>query len=147
MTAFTESVIEQAALDWFTNLGYSYAFGPEIACDGEHPERGDYQEALLLGRLREAIARLNPSIPATVREEALRRMARPGKPALLLNNHACHTMLVNGIEVEYLKDGRAVNGTIRGLSQQRRPDMVIFVNGLPRQERYYFLPSAPSQKS
>ncbi len=57
--AFTESVIEQAALDWFQGSGYAYAFGPDIACDGPKPERTSYEEVILLGRLREAIARIN----------------------------------------------------------------------------------------
>jgi type I restriction enzyme, R subunit len=161
---FTESTIEQAAIDWLTDLGYTYAFGPEIAFDGEAPERGDYQETLLLGRLQDAIARINPNIPAQAQEEALRKIARLGKPSLLLNNHAFHHMLVNGIEVEYkrsspvdkLQDGRMVSGrvyvvdfenienndwlvvnqfTVEASRQNgkvnRRPDVVIFVNGLP----------------
>src|SRR5688572_30101921 len=161
---FAESTIEQAAIDWLKDLGYTYAFGPEIAFDGESPERGDYQEALLLGRLRDAIARINPNIPAQAHEEALRKVTRLGKPSLLLNNHAFHHMLVNGIEVDYKrssladksKDGRMVSGrvyvvdfedienndwlvvnqyTVEASHQNgkvnRRPDVVIFVNGLP----------------
>ena len=110
MTSFTESTIEQAAIDWLKDLGYTYAFGPEIAFDGERPERGDYQGTLLLGRLQDAIARLNPDLPPAAREEAFRKLARLGKPSLLLNNHAFHHLLVNGIEVDYKKDGRMVSG-------------------------------------
>ncbi|MBN1452170.1 MAG: type I restriction endonuclease subunit R, partial [Anaerolineales bacterium] len=156
---FTESTIEQATIDWLIELGYDYAFGPEIAFDGERPERGDYQEALLLGRVQDALARLNPDLPPAAREEAFRQLTRLGKPSLLLNNHAFHHMLVNGIEVEYkAKDGRTVSGrayvvdfenpdnndwlvvnqyTVQagsGLRPDpitRRPDVVIFVNGLP----------------
>ncbi len=155
--SFTESVIEQAAIDWLKDLGYTYAFGPEIAFDGEDPERGDYQETLLLGRLQNAITCINPDIPEQAREEALRKIMRLGKPSLLLNNHAFHHMLVNGIEVDYkAKDGRMVSGrvyvvdfenienndwlvvnqyTVEAPHQNgkvnRRPDVVIFVNGLP----------------
>jgi len=155
---FTESTIEQAAIDWLKELGYDYAFGPEIAFDGERPERGDYQETLLLGRLQDALTRLNPDLPPAAREEAFRTLTRLGKPSLLLNNHAFHHMLVNGIEVEYKKDGRAVSGRARAVDFEnienndwlvvnqytvetlkvsetfrvsRRPDVVIFVNGLP----------------
>lgn len=154
---FTESTIEQAAIDWLKELGYTYAFGPEIAFDGEHPERSDYQETLLLGRLQEAITRINRDLPAQAQEEALRKITRLGKPSLLLNNHAFHHLLVNGIEVEYkAKDGRTVSGrayvvdfeneenndwlavnqyTVEASHQNgkvnRRPDVVIFVNGLP----------------
>ena len=157
MSTFTESTIEQAAIDWLKDLGYDYAFGPGIAFDGERPERGDYQETLLLGRLQGAIARINRDIPAQAQEEALQKITRLGKPSLLLNNHAFHHMLVNGIEVEYKgKDRRTVSGraylvdfenpdnndwlvvnqyTVEASHQNgkvnRRPDVVVFVNGLP----------------
>ncbi len=162
MTTFTESTIEQAAIEWLKDLGYTYAFGPEIAFDGETPERGDYQEALLPHRLQDAIARINSKLPVQAQEEALRKIMRLGKPSLLLNNHAFHHMLVNGIEVDYKKDGRTVSGrvyvvdfenienndwlvvnqytVVAGVGaihesplplHNRRPDVVIFVNGLP----------------
>ncbi len=108
---FTESTIEQAAIDWLKDLGYAYVFGPMIAFDGDLPEREDYQEALLIGRLQDAIARINSELPAQAQEEALRKITRLGKPSLLLNNHAFHHMLVNGIEVDYkTNDGRTVSG-------------------------------------
>ena len=114
MNSFTESTIEQAAIDWLKDLGYDYAFGPDIAFDGEHPERSDYQETLLLGRLQDAIARINPDLPAQAQEEALRKITRLGKPSLLLNNHAFHHLLVNGIEVDY-KDRRRAHGQRAGV--------------------------------
>jgi type I restriction enzyme R subunit len=155
--SFTESTIEQATIEWLQELGYNYAFGPEIAFDGEAPERNDYHETLLLGRLRNAITCINPELPESAQEDALRQVMRPGKPSLLLNNHAFHHMLVNGIEVEYkAKDGRTVSGraylvdfenienndwlvvnqfTVEASHQNgkvnRRPDVVIFINGLP----------------
>jgi type I restriction enzyme R subunit len=157
MIPFTESTVEQATIDWLQDLGYDYAFGPEIAFDGEHPERHDYQEALLLGRLQAALLRINPDLPAQALAEALRKITRLGKPSLLLNNHAFHHLLVNGIEVEFkTQDGRVVNGrasmidfdhpdnndwlvvnqyTVEASHQNgkvnRRPDLVVFVNGLP----------------
>ncbi|MBI5841675.1 MAG: type I restriction endonuclease subunit R [Chloroflexi bacterium] len=166
MTTFTESTIEQAAIDWLKDLGYEYAFGPEIAFDGESPERGGYQEVILFERLRNALLRLNPDLPPAAREEAFRKLTRLGKSSLLLNNHAFHHMLVNGIEVDYkrsspgdkAKDGRMVSGrayvvdfdelenndwlvvnqytVVAGAIHElplhnRRPDVVIFINGLP----------------
>jgi len=154
---FTESIIEQAAIDWLKDLGYTHAFGPEIAFDGELRERGDYHETLLLSRLQDAIARINDDLPAQAQEEALRKITRLGKPSLLLNNHAFHHLLVNGIEVDYKgDDGRMVSGrayvvdfddpdnndwlvvnqyTVEASHQNgkvnRRPDVVIFINGLP----------------
>jgi type I restriction enzyme, R subunit len=157
MTKFAESTIEEASIDWLKDLGYAYAFGPEIAFDGETPERGDYHETLLLGRLQSAIACINHNIPVQAQEEALRKITRLGNPSLLLNNHAFHHMLVNGIEVDFKgKDGRIISGrvyvvdfenienndwlvvnqfTVEASHQNgkvnRRPDVVIFVNGLP----------------
>jgi len=157
MKHFTESIIEQAAIDWLKELGYDYAFGPEIACDGSYPERGNFQEPLLPGRLRDAIERINPDLPLGAREDAFLRLTHLGQASLLLNNHAFHQLLVNGIEVEYkAEDGRMVSGRVYGVdfnepdhndwlvvnqytvetSHQngkvnRRPDVVIFVNGLP----------------
>ena len=78
MPTFTESIIEQAALDWLRELGYAYAFGPELACDGARPERADYRQPLLPGRLQAALARLNPGLPKAALSAALRRVLRPG---------------------------------------------------------------------
>jgi hypothetical protein len=61
---FTESTIEQAAIDWLQELGYEYAFGPDLAFDGPAPERENYEDVILLNRLRDAIGRLNLNIPA-----------------------------------------------------------------------------------
>ncbi|NWG08504.1 MAG: type I restriction endonuclease subunit R [Chloroflexi bacterium] len=157
MTHFTESTIEQAALDWLRDLGYTYAFGPDLAPDGPAPERGDYAEPLLLGRLRDALARLNPDLPPAAREEAFRQLTRLGSPSLLLNNHAFHRMLIEGVTVDFKgEDGRTVSRPVHLMDFEnpeandwlvvnqytveasyqnarvnRRPDVVIFVNGLP----------------
>lgn len=157
MSQFAESTIEQAALNWLQELGYSHAYGPDIACDGPAPERENYEDVVFLGRLQEAIARINPHIPAQAREEALRRITHPAQPSLLLNNHACHRMLVEGVTVEFKeKDGRTVSKPVHLIDFEspddndwlvvnqytveapynnakinRRPDIVIFVNGLP----------------
>ena len=69
----TESIIEQTAIDWLKDLGYDSAFGPEIAFDGERPERSDYQETLLSGRLQAAIARINRDLPALEQAEVIAR--------------------------------------------------------------------------
>jgi type I restriction enzyme R subunit len=157
MTIITESVIEQAAIGWFRELGYDYAFGPDIACDGPSPERPDYRQAALPGRLQHAIDRLNPDLPPAARAEALRAITRPGQPSLLLNNHACHHLLTAGVTVGFKgPDGREVSRQARlidfdqpdnndwlAVNQYtveadslngrlvRRADLVIFVNGLP----------------
>ncbi len=149
---FTESTIEQATLDWFQNLGYGLAFGPDLAFDGKAPERDTYADVVLADRLREALAQLNPEIPAEALEEAFRKVTRPNLPSLVGNNRVFHKMLVEGVEVQYRQDGRIVGDQVRLIDYEnmenndwlavnqftveenkrnRRPDVVIFVNGLP----------------
>ena len=149
----TESVVEQAALAWLESSGWIVANGPGIAPDTPGAERVKYREVVLEGRLRVALARLNPSLSADALEDAFRRLTRPEGATLEARNHAFHRMLVDGVTVEYRRD----NGAIRGVQVQvidfddpanndwlavnqftvvedrheRRPDIVLFVNGLP----------------
>ena len=152
MTTITESDIEEASLDWLADLGYTVLHGPNIAPDTPDAERSAYNEVVLTRRLRNAVARLNPKIPADAQEEAIRKVLNPDSPTLVQNNREFHLMLVEGIEVEY----RQLDGTIRGervrlvdfdtpenndwiaVNQftviersDRRPDIVLFINGLP----------------
>ncbi|MBI4882149.1 MAG: HsdR family type I site-specific deoxyribonuclease, partial [Planctomycetes bacterium] len=153
MTAFTESVVEQAALAWFESLGYAVKAGPDIAPDGPTPERGSYTDVILQGRLRQALAALNPALPAEALDDAFRRLTRPEGPALEARNRAFHRMVVDGVTVEYRKPGGAIAGaqvrvldfddpdrndwlvanqfTVAERKHTRRPDVVVFVNGLP----------------
>ncbi|MDZ4159686.1 MAG: type I restriction endonuclease subunit R [Anaerolineaceae bacterium] len=153
MTQFAESTVEQAALDWLASLGYACAFGPDLAFDGFHPQRENYGQVYLPERLKAALARLNPSVPASALDEAYRQTTRPAHPSLPANNHAFHRMLVDGIEVETraadnrprsqrvwlvdyedpeYNDWLAVNQfTVEEGKLNRRPDVVLFVNGLP----------------
>ena len=148
----TEDQLEQETLAWLQDVGYTHRYGPDIAFDGPSPERADYRQVLLSFRLREAIARLNPSIPVVAREDALKQVQDLGIPALLSANRAFHKLLVGGVPVQYQKDGEtrgdfvrlvdwaqpeknewwAVNQfTIKGAHKTRRPDIILFVNGLP----------------
>ena len=92
----TEDQLEQETLGWLAEVGYRPLHGPTIAPEGEYPERSSYQQVLLPGRLREAIDRLNPQIPATAREDALRQVLDLGIPALLSANRHFHKLLVGG---------------------------------------------------
>ena len=84
-----ESIVEDAAIEWFGELGYAVGHGPHIAPDEPAAERASFGEVVLVGRLREAIRRLNPAIPEEVREDALRKMLRVGSPSLMnTRNHA-----------------------------------------------------------
>ena len=148
----TEDQLEQEALGWLAEAGYETLFGPDIAPDGERPERADYRQVLLPFRLREAIHRLNPDIPTAAKEDALKQVLDLGIPALLSANRHFHKLLVGGVPVEYQKEGEtrgdfvrlidwnspannrwlAVNQfSIKGPHHTRRPDVILFVNGLP----------------
>ena len=153
MTALTESTVEDAALAWLENLGWSVAHGPDIAPDTPGAERGDYGAVVLERRLRDALARLNPTLPTEALDDAFRKLTHLEGPTLEARNRAFHRMLVDGVTVEHRTDG----GTIRGAQAQvidfdtpvnndwlavnqftvvenkheRRPDVVLFVNGLP----------------
>lgn len=149
----TESVVEEAALDWFRGLGYKYLSGPDIACDGLSPERAGYADTILIERLRAALTSLNTDIPAEALEDAFRKVTRSESPSLILNNRQFHKMIADGIDVEYRhKDGRIVGDkvwlvdfddhqrndwlvvnqfTVVEGQYTRRPDIVVFVNGLP----------------
>ncbi|MDU0372348.1 type I restriction endonuclease subunit R [Hymenobacter endophyticus] len=153
MTKLTENAIEEYAIELLQELGYGYCFGPDLAPDGAHPERVSFAEVLLLERLRKAIAALNPTVPAEAREDALRQVRNVAAPELLAGNEAFHRLLTEGVPVQYQKDGNTrgdvvwladfgsqperneflvVNQfTIVENGHHKRPDLVLFVNGLP----------------
>ncbi len=152
---FTESIVEEATLAWLEGLGYAVLNGPEIAAGMHEAERTDpnYRDVVLERRLRQALVSLNPNLPPEALEDAFRKLVRADAPSLVERNRAVHRMLVDGITVEY----RRKNGSIAGAQVQvidfdrpdnndwlavnqftvaegqhtRRPDVVLFVNGLP----------------
>ncbi|MBI3981721.1 MAG: type I restriction endonuclease subunit R, partial [Gemmatimonadetes bacterium] len=153
MSVFTESVVEDAAAQWLAGLGWSVAHGPEIAPGELAAERLNYRQVFLEQRLRDALARLNPDLPVEALDDAFRKLTRPEGPSLEIRNHTLHRLLVDGATVEH----RTPDGFIRGAQAQvidfenpanndwlavnqftvtenkhtRRPDVVLFVNGLP----------------
>jgi type I restriction enzyme R subunit len=148
-----ETQIELLLLDTFRQLGYECAFGPDLAHDGKYPERTSYADVLLVGRLQAALQRINPSIPDDAIEEAVRKLMRSETPSPIENNRRFHRMLVEGVPVEYhASDGRVVHDqvwlidfakldnndwlalnqfTVIENKRNRRPDVVVFINGLP----------------
>jgi len=97
----TESEVEEAALEILEELGYEVVHGPDIAPDGTSPERQSYADVLPLGRLKDAVDRLNPKAPRETKEEAIRQILRSESPDLVLNNRRFHKMLADGVDVEY----------------------------------------------
>ncbi len=155
MTSFNESVVEETALTWLEALGYAVLHGPDIAVGQPASERSDpnYRDVVLEGRLRQALVALNPDLPADALEDAYRKLIRADAPSLLERNRTVHRMLVDGVTVEF----RRADGSIAGAQARvidfdtpdnndwlavnqfsvaegqhtRRPDVVLFVNGLP----------------
>ncbi|SED49008.1 type I restriction enzyme, R subunit [Burkholderia sp. WP9] len=148
----TEDQLEREALDWLIETGYTHLYGPDIAPDSTAPERDTFQQVLLVERLRTAIALLNPEVPASARDDALRQVLNLDTPAMLSANRHFHALLVNGVPVEYQLDGEtrgdfvrlidfadvsanewlAINQfAIKGPKHARRPDIILFINGLP----------------
>ena len=153
MTTLTESTVEQAALAWLESHGWSIAHGPDIAPGVPGAERNNYGEVLLARRLRDALARLNPELPAAALDDAFRRLTRPEDSTLEARNRAFHRMVVDGVTVAHRIDNGAIRGaqarvidfddpanndwlavnqfTVVENKHERRPDVVLFVNGLP----------------
>ena len=151
--SLSESTVEAVALDWLAALGWTVAHGPEIAPGTPAAERADYGRVVLTNRLRYALARLNPDLPDDALGDALRRLTRPAGATLEARNRDFHRMLVAGVTVEYVDaDGRVRGAQVRVLDfeepddndwlavnqftvvenrRERRPDVVLFVNGLP----------------
>lgn len=152
MTRITENTIESFAIELLAKLGYEHIHAPNIAPDSENPERESFEQVLLLGRLQNAVRKINPSIPADAQAEAIKEIQRISSPELLANNETFHRLLTEGIPVTM-----RVNGDDRGdrvwlidfknpqnneyivVSQftiiennnNKRPDLILFVNGLP----------------
>lgn len=152
MIKITENDIELWAIEELENLGWEYIHGAVIAPDGDAPERSSFSDVLLVERLKNAIARINPDIPYEAQLEALKEVRRIASPELIVNNQKFHQFLTEGVSVEYRKDGiqrgdrvklvsfddfalndyLAVNQfTIIENNINKRPDLILFINGLP----------------
>ena len=152
MASLSESVVEQAALDWFRALGYSVVGGPDMP-PGPHALRASYADTILPSVVRDTLARLNPDLPAEALDDAFRKLTRPEGATLEARNRAFHRMAVDGDTVEYRDERGAIRGaqvqvfdfetpsnndwlavnqlTVIESNHERRPDIVLFVNGMP----------------
>jgi type I restriction enzyme, R subunit len=157
MTKFTESHVEEATLEWLAGHGWQVAYGINASPDGDAPERGANSDVILEARFLAAVERLNPAIPAEARADAVRKVMAVEMPSLVEENRRLHRLIIEGVPVEY----RGADGSIRGdrvrlidfdfidggldgndwlainqftvieRGHNRRPDIVLFVNGLP----------------
>lgn len=151
MRTITESEVELISLDYLRKLNYGHLYGPDITPDGMYIER-QYNEVILVARLKDAITRLNPNISDEGQADALKKVLRTDSPNLLLNNESFHRYLTEGIDIEYRKEGNirgdkvylidfnnpdnneflAINQfTVIENNNNKRPDIVVFINGLP----------------
>ena len=149
----TESHVEEAALEWLSGLGYAVLHGPDISPDGAASERVSHDQVLLTERLREALERLNPHLPAETLEEVLRKVRQTETPSLVEENRRLHRYLIEGVPVEVAREDGSIGGDVARLidfadveandwlavnqytviegRRNRRPDVVVFINGLP----------------
>jgi type I restriction enzyme R subunit len=150
-----ESHVEEEMLGWFEELGYEYVAGPELAPDGERPERKSYKDVLLECRLHDALHRLNPELPASAIADAV-DVLRTGTPGLISANREFQRRLTQGVQVYWQQDGETQGGRVRladfddagkndwlvvnqftvigatiSGNRERRPDVVVFLNGMP----------------
>ena len=147
-----ESAIESFAIELLEKQGYQYVYGPAIAPDSDTPERASFEDVLLLDRLKAAVGRINPTVPADARDDAIKQIQRLASPELIANNETFHRLLTEGIKVTYQKGGQTRgdlvwlidfhnpdNNDFVVLNQftiienhvNKRPDVILFVNGLP----------------
>ncbi len=157
MPKLTESDIELFAIEQFEKLSYQYIYAPDIAPDAStsstsRPERKTFEDVLLIERLKEAIGRINPKVPAVARKDAIKQLQRLNSPELIANNETFHQMLTEGITVTYQKDGSsrgdlvwlidfnnpdnndfivANQFTVVENGINKRPDVILFINGIP----------------
>jgi len=152
MTRITEHSIESFAIETLDKLGYEYIYAPNIAPDGETPERETYEQVLLIERLQNAVKRINKSMPVDAQAEAIKEIQRIASPELLANNEAFHRLLTEGIPVSKRVDGDdrgdrvwlidfknpynndfvvANQFTVVENNNNKRPDVILFVNGIP----------------
>src|SRR5690606_5997842 len=101
MMKVNEDTVELAALEWLSEQGYGVRFGGDIAPGEPAAERASYDEVLLLGRLRDALERINPGVPPSALDEALRKVQRAESQNPVINNHAFHRLLTEGVDVSY----------------------------------------------
>lgn len=151
-SVITESEVEQAVLEILLEMGFDLIYGPDIAPDGIRPERKTYQDIVLVDRLKRALLEINTEIPEEAIDEAIKKVLRTDSQNHVANNQHFHKMLVEGIDVEYRKDGRIVGDkvwlfnfkkpkkneflavnqfTVIEEHNNRRPDIILFVNGIP----------------
>lgn len=152
MGKITENEIELLAIELLEKQGFEYIYGPDVSYDSDNPMRNGYDDVLFQSKIKSAIDRLNPDVPSVAREDAFKQLMRVHSPELITGNEEFHQMLTEGIQVQYQKDGvergdlvwlidfkNADNNEFHVVNQftiiendnNKRPDVILFINGLP----------------
>ena len=152
MSLITEEQVELQSIEWFQELGYQYKDGYEIAPEGANPERDDFRQVILEDRLKSALIRINPDIPSQTIQNSVLQILNPNIPGLLNCNREMHKWITRGLKVTFMEDNQEVGRQlklidfenidnndwlvvnqfeIQGDQRLRRPDVLVFVNGLP----------------
>ena len=152
MPTINETALEYAMIDQLKELGFDYVNGMDIAPDSEHPERDSYSDVVLNNRLKDALYRINPTMSDEAIEEAFRKITIPQSPNMLINNKVFHKYLTEGVDVEYREGNETRYGKVWAIdfenptsnqflvvnqftvienNNNRRPDVILFINGLP----------------
>ena len=152
MSLITEEQVELQSIEWFKELGYQYKDGYEIAPEGVNPERDDFRKVILEDRLRSALIKINSDIPSQTINNSISQILNPNIPSLLNCNREMHKWMTKGLKVTFMQDNQEVGRQlklidyenldnndwlvvnqfeIQGDQRLRRPDVLVFVNGLP----------------
>ncbi len=152
MSLITEEDLENYSIEWFKEIGYQFSHGPDIAPDSKSPERDDFRKVILEDRLRSALKRNNPEVPTKTIDSAVLQLSNPNIPGLLASNRQFHSWMSTGLPISYMQgnqevgirlkvidfenpqenDWLVVNQlAIHGSKNNRRPDLVVYINGLP----------------
>lgn len=153
MNRFNEATVEDAALDYFRETGYATAWGPNLAPGEPGQERATFQDVILENRLRASISRINSGVDGSLIDEAVKKLRRAESQNPIDENYRVHALIAGGVSVEHRgqngevrttrvwlvdfehpeqNDWLAVNQfTIIDNGKNRRPDVVVFLNGLP----------------
>ncbi len=152
MSLITEEQVELQSIEWFKELGYEYKDGYEIAPEGANPERDDFRQVILEERLRSALIRINPDIPSQIINNSMPEIINPDISSLLSCNREMHKLVTKGLKVSFNQNNEEIVNRlklidfenidnndwlvvnqfeIQGDKRLRRPDVLIFINGMP----------------
>jgi type I restriction enzyme R subunit len=105
MKPITEDKIETFAIELLQSMGWDYIHGLSIAPGAEQSERENFEQIILIDRLRKYVSVLNPTIPHDVQEQAIQNVLRIYSPEILHSNEIFHQLLVEKVKIPYQQDG------------------------------------------